>query len=320
MANCIRIHERNGKYFIDKVYNGKRYKLTYGAVGNLSDLAYMQMVVSISLDRINKGTFSGFDEWKVNRIKPIDKKDLIKALLEKGTQSALSIITHLEKYPKDVSSAKQMKEFFNSLTISSNSKNRYLSDLRMIAPTYCEGLSFSKAKGDPDPFNASCVELILSHLSVHYPEHYFLFCLWFDTGMRNGELAALTVSDFEKGFKKVRVSKSRMRNGTIKGTKTDRPRTVPLSSDITQLCDRHLTNHSPDEQLFPQLNSESNLIKRVWKPTLKALGIRERKLYCIRHTAISRKCKEYKGDIAKVARESGNSAEVISKHYLGLYD
>jgi integrase len=318
--NRLLIKDRNGRCFIKTQFNGKEYSLTYGTYGNPSDMAYMQMVISIAFERINKGTFTGFDEWRINRIRPIESSDIVSALQERGTEPCKAIIRQIELQEANISSKQSLTRFFARWDVSESSKNRYLSELKRIAPQYCEGLSFSKSKGEPDPFTQLESELILNWIDTNKVDYYPLFLLWFDIGARNGEMAALIPTDFDLECTKVRISKSRMRNGIIKGTKNGKPRTVKLSDRSKLVIHRVLQVSNRESLLFPSLKSESNLIKTVWKPLLHDLNIRYRKLYSIRHTAISRKCLQYQGDIARVAKEGGNSPEVISKHYLGIYE
>jgi integrase len=60
-----------------------------------------------------------------------------------------------------------------------------------------------------------------------------------------------------------------------------------------------------------------NFSNRTWHPTIKALGIKDRKPYQMRHSYITF-CLDAGMDAKDVAKLVGNSPEMIYRHYAGV--
>jgi integrase len=161
---------------------------------------------------------------------------------------------------------------------------------KIITENPCDNTRLPKiVRTPPDPFSRDEVNKILEALEKSRPELQAFFAIGFYTGMRTGEILALTWGDIDFNNHKIRVSKT-CTNGQLKqGTKTGKIFDV----DIIEILDSYLHKHKQHtflkgDALFLTHRNESvrsyNTITACWYPVLKKLGIREREPYQMRHT------------------------------------
>lgn len=118
------------------------------------------------------------------------------------------------------------------------------------------------------------------------------FRFW--TGLRTAEHMALTWGQVRPGS--LLIDRSVVR-GVVKGTKTDRARTVRLNSVAAAALERQRAragDPAPDDRVWldPRYNlpwSDPELFRELyWVPALKAAGVRYRRPYNCRHTHATR--------------------------------
>ena len=139
-----------------------------------------------------------------------------------------------------------------------------------------------------DPFSLEEVGKIIAGVpDAHRP----FYVVAFFTGMRTSELLGLQWDnvDFERSQILVRTT---WVCGELDTPKTDgSERTIEMSSPVAAALrqQRELTEGKGSAFVFCAENgqplSRHNLANRVWRPTLKALGLRHRRPYQTRHTA-----------------------------------
>lgn len=139
-----------------------------------------------------------------------------------------------------------------------------------------------------DPFTLEEVGKIIAGVpEAHRP----FYVVAFFTGMRTSELLGLQWDnvDFERGQILVRTT---WVCGELDTPKTDgSERTIEMSSPVAAALrqQRGLTAGKGSAFVFCAENgqplSRHNLANRIWRPTLKALGLRHRRPYQTRHTA-----------------------------------
>ena len=128
------------------------------------------------------------------------------------------------------------------------------------------------------------------------PEPYkTMFAVAWSTGLRAGELLALTVADLDFQRKTVRVSKSSDDNTRdIRQPKTKNSSAMlPMPSALEAMLRQYLEHHwkpNPSGLLFPNKKGthprwRDNVVKYGLKPVLKKLGIPEKEagLHAFRH-------------------------------------
>lgn len=143
----------------------------------------------------------------------------------------------------------------------------------------------------PDPLSPQEVDIILAHIKKSYGEewlNYFEFA--FFTGLRPSEQIALRWNSVDFRQEQARIEKARVRF-TDKETKTHTARDIDLQSRAlnaikrqkayTFLADDHVFLNPGTSEYFSDTSSPLNV---VWKPTLKAVGIRHRDARQTRHT------------------------------------
>jgi len=90
-----------------------------------------------------------------------------------------------------------------------------------------------KSRSEPDPYSPEERDALLKWLRAHGSSPSFeYFTVAFGTGMRTGELLALTWEDFTGEI--LYVHRARVR-GELKGTKTDTPRRVIVLDDVVKV-------------------------------------------------------------------------------------
>jgi integrase len=161
---------------------------------------------------------------------------------------------------------------------------------KLITENPCIGIKTPKGvKNEPDPFDMDEVYLILNDLEKHSPRMVLFFAIGFFTGMRTGEIMALTWGDID--FKKhtINVNKTCTEGKLKLSTKTN----VSHKVDIITELDRYLLKHKEytflsNEELFINQYHKPfrsyNSIVDYWRPCLQRLGLAYRTPYQMRHT------------------------------------
>ncbi|MYZ44183.1 tyrosine-type recombinase/integrase [Schauerella aestuarii] len=146
-------------------------------------------------------------------------------------------------------------------------------------------------KPPPDPLDLTEMDMVLDRIRERYdPQWLNYFEFAFFTGCRPSELIALKWESVDFRRQQVRIEAARVRS-IDKDTKTHTARDIDLQSRArdallrqkahTFLADGHVfTNPVTGERLM----DTSPAVRTVWRPTLKAIGIRNRDARQTRHT------------------------------------
>jgi integrase len=191
----------------------------------------------------------------------------------------------------------------------------------------CSRLQFPKLKwarqvqaDKPDPFTESERDRILRWYWRHERFWYPWVFVNFWTGARDGELAALRLSDIdlERAWCSIKKSRSEKHEGPPKTPGSEREITLlpNVVEALRQMPAR--IGATDDTYLFatPERKpvTDSWWPKRSWYRALTALKIRPRKFYATRHTFISVALGE--GCLPQdVADYTGTSTRMIEDHY-----
>ncbi|MFT0532223.1 tyrosine-type recombinase/integrase [Castellaniella hirudinis] len=168
-------------------------------------------------------------------------------------------------------------------------------------------------KASPDPLNLEEVELVLHHVSSRYGDqwlNYFEFA--FFSGCRPSEIIALQWPSMDLRREQVRIERARVR-ATDKDTKTHSARDIDLQSRALQaiarqkahtfLAGAHVFLNPTTGERFTDTSAPLDI---VWRPTLKALGIRHRDARQTRHT-FATMCLTAGMNPAYVSRQMGHT-------------
>jgi integrase len=163
---------------------------------------------------------------------------------------------------------------------------------RLLADNPVQSVKRAKHQKDPpDPFSREESDRILDAIGARYPgQVHNMVEFWFWTGLRTSEMFALRWTNVDLASGTVLVAEANVR-GNVKATKTNTARTVKLNSRALAAINRQRAfTQMSSEHVFhdPRYDSawvdERAFRRSFWTPTLKALGIRYRRPYNMRHS------------------------------------
>jgi integrase len=183
----------------------------------------------------------------------------------------------------------------NGEQISAGYINRHLKVVQMILSEAADRYQFTAPerlkplkvqKSDVDPFTLDEVERFLMQAPLQFVDY---FIVRFFTGMRTGEIDGLKwrFVDFDRGIILVRET---WVGGKEEYTKNDgSQREIVMSQPVRDSLKKQFNVTGKGDFVFATRNgtpfNHRNITQRVWYPTLKACGLRERVPYQTRHTA-----------------------------------
>lgn len=196
----------------------------------------------------------------------------------------------------------ELREWINSLTCSNKRINNILVPLRgMFKDFYSDGIiernpmdrikNLSISKHEPEPFAQDELSRITACMSERMA-NMVNFAAW--TGLRTGELFALTWQDIDFNRKTCRINKSITRGELKLSPKTDASvRDVELlPSALDALAKQKQHSFMTGKEIWIQENGKPFLVdkqfrERSWQFALKKAGVRYRPPYQLRHTYAS---------------------------------
>ena len=165
------------------------------------------------------------------------------------------------------------------------------------------------------------IRRFLAHVPAFFRE---LYSVWFQVGWRSSEIVALRFSWLDFTRQSVLLQRARIpRWGGVEAEPKTGRRLVDCSyaPEIFRIIEEihsRVTHRNGDDFVFADQEgrplSQEWLNKRIWKPTLRRAGIRERGQYCIRDTFITLSLSAGE-DPGWVARVCGTSEQMIFRHY-----
>jgi len=143
----------------------------------------------------------------------------------------------------------------------------------------------------PDPFALEELEAIIELIRAKSPEAGDYAEFWGYTGLRTSEINGLLWEDVDLRANSFRVHRANVRGNEKDTTKTNTERDVPIDPRAraalerqrarTQLAGAHVWLNSLDGKPW---DDERDFSRSHFKPALKALRIRYRRAYNLRHT------------------------------------
>jgi integrase len=162
---------------------------------------------------------------------------------------------------------------------------------RIISENPCADIRLPKVEElEPDPFSPEEITLILDWIGKKYPDKVAFYAIGFYTGMRTGEILGLKWSAVDFNQETIKVNRQHTGNEEVERTKTGTNRIVDIIPQLMPYIQAHKQyTFMKSEYLFlsqyntPYMTSD-DLSRYYWQPCLKALGIRFRTVYHMRHT------------------------------------
>ncbi|GAA8584055.1 hypothetical protein HpBT295_08450 [Helicobacter pylori] len=154
------------------------------------------------------------------------------------------------------------------------------------SPYFTITLKNAKEAKAIDPFSLEEVKTLLENAPSLRLKAFLMVA--FFTGMRTGEQLALTWEDIDFNEKTITINKSLNELGQITSPK-NKPsvREVDLLEPVGKIL-KELKESEPNKKfVFISIPKRSTMFQRAFRSLLKALNLKERKLYTTRHTFAS---------------------------------
>ncbi len=154
-------------------------------------------------------------------------------------------------------------------------------------PYYTITLKNAQESKAIDPFNLEEVKTLIENAPSLRLKAFLMVA--FLTGLRTGEQLALLLEDIDFNEKKIVINKSLNELGQITSPK-NKPsiREVDLLEPVEKIL-KELKESEPENKkfVFIDMPKRSSFFQRHFKKLLKALNLKDRKLYTTRHTFAS---------------------------------
>ncbi len=154
-------------------------------------------------------------------------------------------------------------------------------------PYYAITLKNAQESEKIDPFSLNEIKTILHHAPTLRLKAFLAVA--FFTGLRTGEQLALFWSDIDFKNKKINIDKSLNLSGVITSPK-NKPsvREVDLLEPVEKILKELKANEPANKKMiFLNIPKRTQEFQQMFKKLLKALNLKERKLYTTRHTFAS---------------------------------
>ncbi|WP_347280181.1 tyrosine-type recombinase/integrase [Leptolyngbya sp. FACHB-16] len=179
-------------------------------------------------------------------------------------------------------------------------------------------------KQKPQPLYRDEVVKVMEAFRRHRYYGYYADFVEFllGTGMRIGEAIGLRWCHVSEDCKRVWIGEVISRGGIRKETKTNRDRTLVMTSRLQALLQRRKAE-AKGELVFPAPKGgpldDHNFRNRAWRAVLASAGIPYRKPYITRSTMISHALAQGINPV-EVAELTGHEVEILYKNYAGFID
>lgn len=262
---------------LNKGLNPVNAKITLKEAGEL----YLRLHASSNCKPSTYKTYCGylenllvpfFGELNINEISPILIKEFIKQMQDKGRQNST-----INKYVKFMSAIYNF--MIDNDAITRNPIAR-IKSLKEIKNDKIRALSTEE------------VQALLTKTKAIYPDFYPLLFTALFTGMRRGEILALTWDSINWVRGRITVDKNYV-NGRLGTPKSSKTRYVDMSDELARVLKewRLACPHSELNLVFPnnegKYQSADNMIKRRFIPSLNRAGIDLIRFHDLRHTYAS---------------------------------
>jgi integrase len=196
---------------------------------------------------------------------------------------------------------------------------------KLISENPADGIAWQRQlRQKVDPFTRDEIEAILDYIAKKDWHAYVFILALADTGMRPGEAAGICWGEVDtKGDGLISI-RSSVVDGKRAAPKTDKSERVlrPLSSRLrTVLADLKPLHVTPEMPVFLAASGrpirQARVYERKWLPALRALGIRPRRMYQLRHSFISLALSDETRPAPPqwVCDYTGTSLDMLQKHY-----
>ena len=147
--------------------------------------------------------------------------------------------------------------------------------------------SLKEPRTSIQPFTLDEVWKFINWVREDYRNYYLVR---FFTGMRTSEIDGLTWENVDFGRREIVINQALVKGKIVPPKTQESYRAIQMSPWVYDaLKEQHKVTYKRSEYVFCSHTGEpldyNNVNKRVWHPTLKALGLKKRNAYQTRHTA-----------------------------------
>lgn len=213
-----------------------------------------------------------FGDLNINEISPILIKEFMKQMQDKGRANAT-----VNKYIKFISA---IYNFMIDSDITVRNPLVRIKSLKEVKNKKIRALCTEE------------VQALLSKTKQIYPDFFPLLFTALFTGMRQGELFALTWDSINWITKKITIDKN-YTHGTLGAPKTGKIRVIDMSDELAKVLRewRMACPKGENNLVFPNnegnYQSAENMMKRRFLPALNRAGIDRIRFHDLRHTYAS---------------------------------
>ena len=201
---------------------------------------------------------------------------------------------HIQNFIKDMTKTGLANSTINHFKKTIGAVFNYMIDSGVIYQNPVNRIKCLKVKNNTlmRPLTIKETNKLLTVTKKHYPDFYPVLYIAVNTGLREGELFALTWDcvNFIEGYI---VENKSYTHGVLGSTKTGKERKVKISLTVTKFL-KEWKMACPKSELnlvFPNANGNymdsQNMMKRRFKPALALAGIDSIRFHDLRHTYAS---------------------------------
>ena len=306
---AVRKNKQKNKWEFDyKDLTGKRK-----TKGGFSTKAEAEKAQAKMIDELNKGLFVANDKLTFREAAELYLDNYAKIYCKKSTWVGyegylkhhiyeylgdLKLLEirplHIQNFIKDMTKTGLANSTINHFKKTIGAVFNYMIDSGVIYQNPVNRIKCLKVKNNTlmRPLTIKETNKLLTVTKKHYPDFYPVLYIAVNTGLREGELFALTWDcvNFVEGY--IVVNKS-YTHGVLGSTKTGKDRKVKISLTVTKFL-KEWKMACPKSELnlvFPNANGNymdsQNMMKRRFKPALALAGIDSIRFHDLRHTYAS---------------------------------
>lgn len=193
--------------------------------------------------------------------------------------------------------------------------------LKLVSANVCRDVQTPKIQREEVAiFEPTEVQALLS--TAREERLRALWVLALTTGMREGEILGLQVSDYDAAKGTLRISRT-IYNGIVSTPKSKRGRrTITLPKQAQRALDAHIEATKPTTYLFTTSTgnplSSSHFIRNYWRPLVEKAGVEYRCFHTCRHYVGSTLLAKGNLPIPAIARYLGHKEQMLLSTYSHL--
>jgi len=308
------LRNNNGALQVRVRLDGKDHFIN--RLGTFNDPVARARALSISAEIWSDFQQDDLDQT-LNRYRPlvdgkdVDLLDALKQLMERTKQGrvihAYRTVLSFGSSLKTNQDVRRFVEWMDKRGLAPSTQSTILSTIRSVQPKNkalaSVVIKVPTRSVHQEVLSKKEIQQVLADLNTNEEWFYPCFLLWLSTGLRNSELIGLTWDAVRMDDGELLISKTLKRDGTAThkriwgSTKTGKSRVVPINPQVVEMLKQHRSTMRAlgldikSGLVFITPRTHRHLydsgLEKVWKRSLRRLGLPIRRLYSQRHTFLS---------------------------------